>query len=529
MFNKNKPYPLYETDNINDLRELLLLKVKNQPEDVAFAFWKKKNGAYRELIEKTYAEFYNEALSLAGTLSAKGFKGVNIGILGDNSYEWLVSYMAIILSLNTAVLFDKDMSAEEIKELIRKTDTEALFISDKYKERLAASGTDKINVFLLEEIKYDSTAYVPEEPDTDKPCCIFFTSGTTGGRKAVMLSQKNIVFDIKGSCRLFKLEGNTYAVLPFHHAFGLIVGVLMVFHYGHTVYIGSGLRYIKKEMAEAKPQTMMLVPLFVESFCKQISDTARREGRDKKLRLVRTLSDMLLRLGIDLRRYLFKEVLAFFGGRLEYAICGGAALDISFVKDLRSFGIEVLCGYGITECSPCVSVNRNDRHKDGTVGLPIPGSYIRIENDGEVLIHGEHVMMGYYGDDAGTKEALTPDGWYHTGDIGNLDEDGFLTVTGRKKNLIILSNGENVSPEELESTLMRIEGIKEVLVSEDKGQIKAEIVLSPTDRGKKAAYALIEKEVEELNRTLPPYKRITKTVFREKEFEKTTTMKIKRQ
>ena len=236
------------------------------------------------------------------------------------------------------------------------------------------------------------------------------------------------------------------------------------------------------------------------------------------------ISDALLRIGIDLRKRLFREVLASFGGNLEYIICGGAPLDARYVKEFRSFGIEILNGYGTTECSPVAAVNRNHYHKDGTVGLPLPDSEVRIAEDGEVLIRGDHVMLGYYHDEESTKAVLR-DGWYATGDLGGLDEDGFLTLYGRKKNLIVLSNGENVSPEELEERLYRIDGIEEVLVSGEDGVIAAEIYASPqTEEVKKE----IDIAVSSLNRTLPAYKRIVRLRFRDTPFEKTTTRKIKR-
>ncbi len=359
-----------------------------------------------------------------------------------------------------------------------------------------------------------------------------------------MLSHRNIASDINGSCQLFVLEGDTYTVLPFHHAFGLIVGVWMVFHYGHTVYISSGLRYIPAELKAARPQTMMLVPLFVESFYKQIRQEAAKTGRQTQMKAAMLLSDLLRTCGIDIRRRLFKDVLVRFGGNLEYIICGGAPLDKLYVEKFRKLGIEILNGYGTTECSPVAAVNRNHYRRDGSVGLALPGSEVVISQDGEVLVRGPHVMLGYYdntkktenhgssdtdGSDSSREEAekIDENGFYHTGDLGRIDRDGFIFLTGRKKNLIILSNGENVSPEELEEKLLRFDSISEVVVSADDGVICAEIYPETNDSVENI-YTQIQNEIDSLNKQLPAYKQITRTVFRNTPFEKTTTKKIRR-
>ena len=277
----------------------------------------------------------------------------------------------------------------------------------------------------------------------------------------------------------------------------------MIFHYGHTVYISRGLRYIQRELSLARPQTMMMVPLFVETFYRQIIRKAEQEG---KLESVGEMGHAL------------------FGGRLEYIICGGAALDRMYIQNYRKFGIEILNGYGTTECAPVASVNRNFYYKDGTVGLPIPDSRVIISESGEVLISGRHVMKGYYRDPEETKKVLE-DGWYHTGDLGTIDEEGFLTLTGRVKNLIILSSGENISPEELEEKLLRINRITEVIVSSEGQFLKAEIYAENIGRDDTEA---IISEIQEMNRACPMYKRISKIVFRDKPFEKTSTQKIVR-
>ena len=231
-----------------------------------------------------------------------------------------------------------------------------------------------------------------------------------------------------------------------------------------------------------------------------------------------------MKIGIDIRKELFKSIISAFGGNLEYILCGGAPLDEKYIFEFRSWGIEILNAYGVTECSPGVAVNRNFHHKDGSVGLPIPNCQVKISESGEIVVKGDNVMIGYFKDESATVEAIK-DGWYYTGDLGRIDDEGFLYITGRKKNLIILSNGENVSPEELELLISRDNGVSEVVIYAENNLIVAEIF--PTDNylNNKEYF---DKAISEINRTLPPYKRINSIRLREVEFEKNTTKKILR-
>ena len=553
---KNRPYPLYDLlPEIGSLHEMMAVKLRGQAKDVAFAYFDRKGTCYN----KTYLEFGAEVRSVAEWIAARKAAPQHIGILGENSYDWLVMFMAVICSGNAAVALDKDMTQEELLQAAGDADVGLILHSAKagkkitrIKKALKAPG-EMPDCCSFDEAY--AAAPVPEDSavleyfdkmtvDADAMCCMFFTSGTSGRRKPVMLSHRNIAADINGSCQLFVLEGSTYTVLPFHHAFGLIVGVWMVFHYGHTVYISSGLRYIPAELKAACPQTMMLVPLFVESFYKQIRQEAAKAGRQKQMKAALLLSDLLRTCGIDIRRRLFKDVLVRFGGNLEYIICGGAPLDKLYVEKFRKLGIEILNGYGTTECSPVAAVNRNHYRRDGSVGLALPGSEVVISEDGEVLVRGPHVMLGYYDNakktaDYGSSdtdwtdssreesEKIDENGFYHTGDLGRIDRDGFIFLTGRKKNLIILSNGENVSPEELEEKLLRFDSINEVVVSADDGVICAEIYPETNDSAENI-FTQIQNEIDSLNKQLPTYKQITRTVFRNTPFEKTTTKKIRR-
>lgn len=536
---KNRPYALYNLPDINDLKDMLSQKKRKNPDKIAVAFSKGKN-----VIAKTYADIYGDVCALGTWLYTKQFYGKHIAIIGENSYEWLVSFFAITCSGNVAVPIDKELPENEIARLLKKADVEVIFYAKSYREpiinaveilnkEVAAYCMSDMKDYIgigKEQIASGKNSFLDYEIDRKQLCCIMFTSGTSGSSKGVMLSHENIAEDINSSCKLFILEGNTMAVLPFHHAFGLVVAVFMVLNYGYTIYINTSLKTVQKDLQIAKPQTMFLVPLFVETFHKQIWMNAKKEGKEKLLKRIIKISDFLLKIGIDVRKKVFTSVRKAFGGEVEYIICGGAPLAIQYVKEFRSFGIEILNGYGTTECSPCAAVNRNHYHKDGTVGVAVPDIEIKISASGEVLVKGSIVMQGYYNDDDSTNEVLN-DGWYKTGDLGYLDDDGFITLTGRCKNLIILSNGENVSPEELEADFLKYDEVQEVLVYEENGIIIAEIYPEEECRKKiedEAIQEHFDKIRKEVNSKRPLYKQVGKVRLRDFEFEKNTSKKILR-
>lgn len=537
---KNRPYALYELPPINDLKDMLVRKKNLSPDKTAFTFSKGKN-----IFSKTYAGVYDDMISLGTWLYAQNHRGKHIAIIGENSYEWLVTFFAITCGKNVAVPIDKELPENEIARLLDKADAEVIFYSQSYREPVinAVQILKKdVTAYCMSDIQEyidigrmqiasGNNAFLKCKIDRKQLCCIMFTSGTSGNSKGVMLSHENIAEDINSSCKLFVLKGNVIAVLPFHHAFGLVVAVLMVLNYGYAVYINRSLKTIQKDLQIAKPQTMFLVPMFVETFHKQIWTNAKKEGKEKLLHGMMKISDALLKLGIDVRKKAFASVRSAFGGLTEYIICGGAPLGIQYVKEFRSFGIEILNGYGTTECSPCAAVNRNLYHRDGTVGVAVPGVDVKVSDSGEVLVKGPIVMQGYYKDSGATDEAFY-NGWYKTGDLGYLDEDGFLTLTGRCKNLIILSNGENVSPEELEADFLKYDEVQEVLVYEENKIITAEIYPDKSYMTSNSKYETVQehfdKICEEINSKRPLYKQVGKVKLRNSEFEKNTSRKILR-
>lgn len=526
---KNKSYPLYSLPTITDLKDMVRSRAKNTPNDIAFSYSVGKN----KTVNKTCCEFSNEIDAFGTFLYEKGFRDTHIAIIGENSYEWLVAFLAVVNGGNVAVPIDKEQPVGRIKQLLLQSDCEAVIVSKSYADLVEY--IENIIVFsMLDFLEYISIGrqaiengkkeYIDCQINIDKLAAIFFTSGTTGSSKGVMLSHKNIVYNLTESRKYVKINSNVLSVLPFNHAFGLVIGVFSVYCFGSSVYINKSLKQILNDLQKAKPFALAFVPLFIETFYKTILETAKKSGKYKTLIHAAKISNILLSTGIDIRRALFKSVHEVFGGNLEYIICGGAPLDAKYVKAFRSWGINILNGYGITECAPVVSVNRNHYWRDGSVGQVLDGCSVKISDDGEILIKGDNVMLGYYNDEVSTNQVLI-EGWYYTGDLGYMDKDGFLFITGRKKNLIILSNGENISPEEIEKQIMHDKAVAEVIVYDENRLLVAEIFPNESYLGNQEYF---ENLVAEWNQNQPQYKQIHRVKLRDKEFEKNSTKKILR-
>ena len=511
---------LYSQADTLTIRSIIEPRAVHDPDSVAFQYMRKK-----QLVNITCAQLWREVNALGVYFIESGLRNARVAVLGENSYEWILTWFAVVLSGNVVVPLDKDQSPEELAGLLRRCDTELLVCSGMYfdvAERLRDEGAAR-RVLSMTELPAlaaggGSLDELGVSPAPDTICSIIFTSGTTGEQKGVMLTRRNIASNVINSCSILAYEASSVLTLPMHHTFGLTVGVLAAYINGYPVYISRGLRHLSGELQNVRPDGLVLVPLYVETMYKRIWSAARERGSERKLRGAIRMSNALRKLGIDLREKLFSEVHAAFGGKLRFILCGGAFLDQKLIDGMDDIGIDIVNGYGITECSPVVSVNRIDNRRRNSVGLPVPGVEVRIE-DGEICVRGDNVMAGYLRDPEGT-EAVMEDGWFHTGDLGHLDKDGFLYITGRKKNLIILSNGENVSAEELENRLSAIENVEEVVVRAENDVITAEIYAE--DR------TGIDEAVTALNRQLPPFKRIARVKYRDEEFEKTTSRKIKR-
>ena len=536
---KNKNYPLYPVEQVNDLKELLGVIAGKYGDAPALTFERKK-----ERISISYKQFKADVEALGTALWDMGLQDATIAVIGENSYEWIVTYFAVVNGGGIIVPLDRELTAEEAQKLIAASGARVFVHSNDFSdiaEHLKSSSEYSgqcINMrelpALLEQgralLQSGATDYLGYDINNTALAAILYTSGTTGASKGVMLSHKNLARDAVACCQYVKVRGSNLLVLPIHHSFGFTACVLYMLLSGSEIVINQSLKRLLDDLAEYKPYNAFLVPLFVETFYKKIWASAKEQGKDGLLIKLISVSNALLKVGIDIRRKLFKSVLQAFGGNLELIVTGGAPIDPKYVKGLHDFGIITLNGYGITECAPVVSVNRNCYYRDGSIGQVYPCCEVEImdadENGiGEICVRGENVMLGYYNDEAATSETFDGD-WFKTGDLGYLDADGFLFITGRKKNLIILSNGKNVSPEELETELLHIDYIQEAVVYADGDTIVAEVFLD-NERFPDCA-AQLEQDLDTLNQTLPPYKHIGKTVVRETEFPKTTTKKIKR-
>ena len=524
---KNKKYPYYSVPEPTDLKDLVNYCAEH--------FRGKKAFWYREKKEVKTVSFrqLQEDINAFGTYLADiGLQHQHIAVLGENSYAWIVAYFAIVNGGGVVVPVDNQNTVEDIQKLLKKADVSLLIYSDNYSEEAAQCEVQTLCLnnsqsFISEGkqlLANGNCSFIDYSIDREKLCAIVFTSGTTSEPKGVMLSHRSLIRDaIVSSQNLFVPEG-TVCLLPLYHTFGFMAGVLCQMLKGYPVYINTSLRRVLDDIKYAAPRHVSVVPMLLGIIYDRIWDNVRSSGKERIFRVMITVSNGLDHCGIHIKRKLFKQVYDAFGGNLEMLISGGSLIDEKYIKGFRDIGIKVTNGYGITECSPIVATTRNKHYAPKSVGAIQPGIDCRIK-DGEVQFKGETLFLGYYKDDNATAKAFDGE-WFKTGDLGYLDKDGLLYITGRIKNVIILSNGKNVSPEELEALLLQhIPEVKEVLVYGENDRIAAEIYLGPNvacDRRE------IETKISELNITLPNHKQIANVKFREREFPKTTTKKIKR-
>lgn len=569
----NKNYPIYKTTFIDDMRSLVEEAALNFPDSIAISY--KDKPSDKEVKKVTFATWRNDVRSLGTALISSGLREENIAIVGENSYGWCCSFFAVMAIGSVTVPVDKELPIEDIDGIITTTGCKAVIYGRtaeaKIKELLEKGGlksaqllisiapnptideallNDKVltTVDALETkgdelYKNEDNSYYDYKIDVTKLASIVFTSGTTGKGKGVMLSQANICLDMTLGMYNFDITRKTLHVLPPHHTFGSTVNYIGHLAQGCEVYISSGLKHVSDEIREQQPTHLILVPAFLEVMNRKIWTTARKTGKEQLLKVMMKVSDCLRKVGIDLRKQLFSSVLSAFGGRLELIICGGAKLDEEIINTFDSLGITILNGYGITECAPLISANRNKYRKPGSVGTPILACRVKIDNpdengEGEICVKGPNVMLGYYNNPEATAEVFDKDGFFHTGDYGKLDEEGWIYITGRKKNLIILSNGKNVYPEEIEADLQKVEGVSEVVVyagesrvQKDKITIVAEIFPDAdflVHKGIANPQQYFEDQVKLVNAKMPPYKAVKRVKLRDVEFQKNTSRKITR-
>ncbi|MBR4062539.1 MAG: AMP-binding protein [Clostridia bacterium] len=561
--NRKKAYPLYETTVFRDFRVMVEQSAENFPDRPAISY--KKNPRDKETQSVTYLQAKNDIRDLGTEEIALGLRDKKVAIVGGASCGWVYTYFSLMAIGAVTVPLDKEMPAPDLAATIERASCYAIFYGaeiagklDYLKENTKAELYVCMNGDPLREgdlalaslieaggkkFAEGDNSYYDYEIDPDRLATIVFTSGTTGKGKGVMLSQTNIVSDMTQGMYLFDITPKTLNVLPPHHTFGSTVNYVGHYAQGSEIYITSGIKYLINELKEQQPTHLVLVPLFVETLYRRIWATAEKNGIDKKLKMGMKLSAALRKIGIDKRRSIFAQVHETFGGKLQMIICGGAALNQDIIDFFDAIGITVLNGYGITECAPLVSCNRNEWQKNGSVGLPIIGEEVRIfepdaNGEGEICVKGPNVMMGYYEEPEATAAVIDEDGFFHTGDYGKLDEDGWLFITGRKKNLIIFSNGKNVYPEEIETEISRIRGVLEVVVyaGESKANPEREVIVAEIfpdyeqlkNDGVTDVKEYFDEHVKLANTRMAPYKKVGLVKIRKEEFIKNTSRKITR-
>ncbi len=527
MKTQNKIYPYYDAPLINDLRELVDYCTNTHGYKIAFHWLENK-----EEKTKTYSEFNDDITALGEYFINEGYRGKHIAVIGENSYNWIVTYFAAVNSGNVIVPIDKECTKEDVKYFIEKGDAEVFVHSDDYKEEAEFSGCPQlINMMNFDEIlakgrgllASGKTEFKELEINRNVMCTLVFTSGTTAEPKGVMLSQRNLGTNSISVVKSVKLPDTALLMLPLNHTYGVIATTSAMVS-GCKIFINSSLRRLADDVKYAKPKYIPTVPLVGEVFYKNIWSAVRASGKEGLIKKMIPISNVLRKMGIDIRRKIFKQIIDGLGGNLELIVTGGAPNHEESITGLTNFGIQVVACYGISECSPSVSSMRNEHYDPTSVGNALYNVEIKLSEENEIMVNGTGVFLGYYKNPEATQAAME-DGWFKTGDIGEL-RDGFLYVTGRMKNLIVLSNGKNVSPEELEKEIIKnVSDINEVIVYANGDEIIAEIYAAGASDDIKET---IKNGVFALNRNLPAYKHIANVVFRNNEFEKTTTKKIKR-
>ncbi len=566
-----KDNSLFEVRNIISVKDMLKQSCELYAEKSAFLVKENKDAGYEPV---TYKKFGNDVNYLGISLLSLGVgNGTKVALISENRYFWAVTYMAALNGEAMICPMDKELAAEDLLNLLNVSKSLVAVCSGKLLEKLggaenicqkAPSVKYVINMDadvsengalsykeLLKrgkeladggDTRFDDVVINPEEAKI-----LLFTSGTTAMSKGVLLSHKNIVTNLMAMCSMVYIDEKDVflSVLPIHHTYECTCGLMAPLYRGSTVAYSDGLRYIQKNLCECHASIMLGVPALFEAMHARILSRARKNGIEKKLKLAKSLSRAFLKVGIDLRKVLFKSVVDAFGGNIRLFISGAASIDVDVLKSFNDFGIGFLQGYGITECSPIVALTREKSQKADSVGLALPCMQIKIdganeEGIGEIICKGDNVMLGYFENPEETENVFT-DGWFRTGDLGYMDKDGFLYITGRKKNVIVTKNGKNIYPEELEAFLNQTPYVKESFVygkADENGETVISAILVPNiekiyadmggDVKPERIKALMQEAADEVNKRNPLYKYIRNVKLQTKEFEKTTTQKIKR-
>lgn len=558
----------YPTREVTDLKDMVVSSTSLFPDKAAYLVKDKKAAAF---VPITYRKVKGDLDALGTQMIEMGLKGKKVAVMGETSYYWILTYLTVVCGVGVIVPLDKNLPQNELLGLLERSGASALVYSDKMRSTLKPLFTDKGSLEYLismdskvdteeslslsrliesgeELLQADRHEYINAEIDPDQMSTLLFTSGTTGLAKGVMLSHRNLANNVMQLSAYFKIPepGIVFSVLPIHHVYEMTADILTTFYQGKTIAVCEGLRYIQKNMQEVHPNVMLGVPLIFEKMYKGMWKQAKHRGEDEKLR---NAIDLSKRIGLyrnqAVVRRMFKAIHSSFGGEIKAFVVGGAAADPYIIEEFEAMGFPMVQGYGMSECSPIITLNRDRYRKADSAGQPVVGADVRIidqdeDGIGEVIVKSKSVMMGYYENEEATEEAIR-DGWLHTGDLGYFDDEKFLHLTGRKKTVIVTKGGKNIFPEEVEDVLLQDDLIQEVIVHgvEDKhvGNVVITADIYPNykllqeqqgDMTSSAIYHFYKELVDEINAKMPPYKTVKRINIRTEEFAKTTTGKIKR-
>ncbi len=543
------------------IKEILQNAVDEAGDKIAYKYFTKSG----DVKESTFRSFQLDTFALGTALTLEGMADKHVAMMGTNSYEYLVLYLTMMQSEGVFVPIDKELPEADLLNILRDSDAAMTFCTERYVPMLRANRDTLPNIKLIVVIDADEddgefvsfrtfiekgrAAYEAGDhrfldcnSDPAEMKLLVYTSGTTGMAKGVMLSEHNLVCCASYGLEIVHIEDTCLSILPYNHTYEAVCGIILEMLNHTTLYINDNLRHVLKNLQLFKPECIYVVPAFAEMFYKKIWSTAKATGKELILKAGIASSNAMRKIGIDKRASLFKNVHEAFGGNLKTIICGGAPLRPELGEFFDSIGITLVNGYGITECSPLVSVNQGHNNDPSTVGFPLRCVDVKLDGltddgIGEVCVKGDTVMLGYYKQPALTREVIDADGYFHTGDYGSINELGQLSITGRKKNLIVLDNGKNIFPEEIEGYLAAIPYVQEVIVfgikNEDGNEfaLGAELFLSAEKLEEldiKEPEVALKRDIAKACKSLPAYKRIVQFFVRPTEFEKTTTNKIKR-
>ena len=566
---KNKT-SFYDIPKYRDLKDVVYKTEEKYSQNTAFIVKKvddKKNVTYKNI---TYKEVKEDMNALGTALLSLGLKGKKVAVISPNRYEWVISYLSVVNGVGIIVPLDRSLPSEEIARLLRRSSADAVIFDKKYAESIKKiKDTDNDNNVkyyicmdedvpeflsyskliekgrkLIEDNSEIYREYAECEIDPNEMKILLYTSGTTAMAKAVMLSHENIVSDMYGINAVIKVYENDISLsfLPMHHTLGAIA-VWFLLANGATTAFCDGLKYIQANLKEYKATVFVTVPLLIENMYKKIMKNIDKQGKTEKVQKGKEIANALLKIKIDIRRKIFKEIIDNLGGGLRIIVSGAAGLDKDVAEALNDFGIETVQGYGLTETSPVICVENDKYRKPGTCGFPLKNVEIEIEDKdekgvGELKVKGPIVMLGYYEMEEETKNVLK-DEWFYTGDLAYIDEEGYVHISGRKKDVIVLKNGKNIYPEELEKLIDKLPYVVESLVfGYPDGNdliVSAKIVISNDyindiypNKSQEEVEELIWKDIKKINMTLSNYKHIKKMMVTDEPMIKTTTAKIKR-